>query len=200
MTISSRYRPIEPPIRAGAIRDPTVGSYLDLQAFIEGFHQELYYPEPVASAVRLPGVCRQIYSETALTMYKENVFLIQELRCFRLLEKLNEAQRMAITALEASPDCLVEITQSQYDTLETVDGDFEFPIEGLDCFGMQPGHSVLDILPNFRKFIVTDLAARVAHHAFYFAAADPTKEQLKDWITSHFAELTDAGVEVIFEG
>ena len=200
------------PIRAGAVRDPTVGSYLSLQAFSEGRRRGRYYPEPVASAVRLPEVCRQIYSETALTLYKENIFLIQELQCFRSLKKLNEAQRSAITALEASPDCLVEILLPKYeydngDTPYPSDSDFSDeeekpPMRGLDCFGLQPGYSSLpvDFLPNFRKFIVTDLAARFAHYAFQFIAADPTKEQLKDWVMSHFSELTDSGVEVILEG
>lgn len=199
------------PIRAGAVRDPTVGSYLSLQAFSEGRRRGRYYPEPVASAVRLPEVCRQIYSETALTLYKENIFLIQELQCFRSLKKLNEAQRSAITALGASPEYLAVITRSKYVEPDTpypewdYDGDDkDFPDELLDCLGLRPENSALEFLPNFRKFIVTDLAARFAyhfHHHFYeLTAADQSKEQVKDWVMSHFTELTDSGVEVIFEG
>jgi hypothetical protein len=154
----------------------------------------------VASGFHLPEVCRQIYSETALTLYKENVFLIHEYRCFRLLEQLNEAQRSAITAPEASPDCLEEMMQPQYYMLETPEGDVDIPMEGLDCLGLQPGYSVLDFLPNFRKFIVTNLAARFAQHSLGLTTEEQTKEQLKAWVMNHFAELTDSGVEVIFEG
>ncbi|KAJ4382930.1 beta transducin [Didymella sp. IMI 355093] len=57
------------------------------------------------AAFHLPEVCRQVYSETVLTSYRENVFLCDSVypATKTSFGRLKAAQRKAITAVEFNP-------------------------------------------------------------------------------------------------
>ena len=193
-------------VKAGAIRD-TYDSTINLQQY--DFMELVYYcgPERVTAAFRLPEVCRQIYSETALISYKENAFRLYDRGCLRKLLELKPAQKNAITTLEASPGFLADLVESYYGTIYL---EFEEDIElfkklRVKDFTMD---TVSGVLPNFRRFVVTGLAMKNARRLYegnWEWEADgketiETEEQLKAWILDYFSSLTDAGVKIAFEG
>lgn len=193
-------------VKAGAIRD-TFDSTINLQQYDFMELVDYYWPEPVTSAFRLPEVCRQIYSETALTSYKENVFRLYDSGCLRRLLEFNTAQKNAITALEASPGFLADLVKSYDGTiyLEFEDDIDLFKKLMVKDFTMD---TVSGGLPNFRTILVTNLAMRNARRCY---EADweweaegkeiiETEEQLKAWVLDHFSSLTDEGVKIAFEG
>ncbi|KAF1360417.1 hypothetical protein EJ07DRAFT_154871 [Lizonia empirigonia] len=65
----------------------------------------------VPLAFRLPEVCRQIYSETALTAYRENTFVFDETHWpyKNAKTQLIAAQRRAITSIEPDPLTFVDM-------------------------------------------------------------------------------------------
>lgn len=193
-------------VKAGAICD-TFDSTITLQQY--DFMQMVDYcwPQSILLAFRLPEVCRQIYSEAALTSYKENIFRLYDSGCLSKLLGLITAQRNAITALEASPGFLADLVES-YDG--PIYLEFE---EDIDLFKklMVKDFTVDTVsggLPNFRKFVVTDLAMRDARRCYEGdwewenegEEIIETEEQLKAWVLDHFSALTDAGVEIVFGG
>jgi hypothetical protein len=193
-------------IKAGAIRD-MFDSTVTLPQYDFMQMVDFCWLQSVPLAFRLPEVCRQIYSEAALTSYKENVFRLYDSGCLSKLLQLNTAQRNAITALEASPGFLADLVES-YDGLIYLE--FE---EDIDLFKklMVKDFTVDTIsggLPNFRKFVVTDLAMRNARRCYEWdweweddgEEIIETDEQLKAWVLDHFSALTDKGVKIVFEG
>jgi hypothetical protein len=197
-------------VKAGAIRD-TFNSTITLQQyeFIESV--DYHWPLSLPLAFRLPEVCRQIYSEAALTSYKENVFRLYNFRCMSKLLELNEAQRNAITALEASPSFLAELVESYDDNMYL---EFEEDIELFRKLMVKEftTDTVSGGLPNFRRFFVTNLAMRHARRCYEGGweweeedeeergGVIESEEQLKAWVLDHFASLTVKGVEIVFEG
>jgi hypothetical protein len=80
--------------------------YLRFPLFEQPFSTGIWVvPIRLTSALHLPEVCRQIYSETALTLYKENTFIYE--RCKgstkNPLDQLLVAQRTAMASLIPGP-------------------------------------------------------------------------------------------------
>ncbi|KAG9201555.1 hypothetical protein G6514_005562 [Epicoccum nigrum] len=198
-------------VKAGAIRG-TFDSTITLQQyeFIESV--DYHWPQLLPLAFRLPEVCRQIYSEAALTSYKENVFRLYNFRCMSKLLELNEAQRNAITALEASPSFfLAELVESYDDNMYL---EFEKDIELFRKLMVKEftTDTVSGGLPNFRRFVVANLTIRHTRRCYEGGweweeedeevrrGVIESEEQLKAWVLDHFASLTVKGVEIVFEG
>ena len=68
------------------------------------------------SAFHLPEVCRQIYSETALTAYRHNTFIIEiaHMTSRNSLVRLMAAQRRAIASVILGPNVLCRHLRSDF--------------------------------------------------------------------------------------
>lgn len=147
-------------------------------------------PTKVLSAFHLPEVSRQIYSETVLTSYKENVFAGGDYHFWERKStcQLNAAQRGAITVLELTVESM--IYESVYFALQQI---------------LVKPNELLRVLPNLRAFIISKYALRFIslryqHHGVSTAPYDlRISEQAQAWLRERLSAYTEAGLALVFE-
>lgn len=142
-------------------------------------------PTEVISAFHLPEVCRQIYAETALTSYRENIFLCDSLSISRTshMSRLIVAQRRAITTVEFHPRVLWYIIDLEEDKLP---------------------RRITTVLPNVRSFSITKLAMEYVRLRRMRNRREPreswSQEQWRAWVTARLKQWWKIdGVEAVFE-
>lgn len=152
-------------------------------------HQNLFYVNALQSvtrvplAFRLPEVCRQIYSETALTAYRENTFVYGELHWMYRSAKLqlSAAQRRAMTSIE-----LERVTFSAMSILNP------YP-ESIRWNG----------LPNVQTVFVTSRAMRcmeldLTRSTFDVEKTFWGKEQWRKFVTDTMQSREGSDLQVVF--
>lgn len=144
-------------------------------------------PTRVLSAFHLPEVCRQIYSETALISYGENVFDLTfiDLHSGSSMSRLMSAQRRAITTLKPDPRYLCSLPQ--------------------DAGVWSHFKPIRKFLPNVRLLIVTPLAMKAVqlYHIQYTdrtgMAGSWTQEEWRTWLQQELGRWVDESVKMVFE-
>lgn len=148
-------------------------------------------PEHVASAFHLPEVCRQIYSETTLASYRENIFLCEDgyFNSKSPMYQFMDVQAEAITTLEIDLRMLYRMIG--------ITGEFR-------PFRKNSNWGILSVLPNVRVVVITCSALEVVRVAqqylcgFSFlggARSSWTCEDWREFIAPRLKPFTDASVE-----
>lgn len=149
------------------------------------FYKKLEYVK-LPAAFHLPEVCRQIYSETALTSYQQNTFIYasHHLSSASSMTRLIVAQRRAITSIKISPNALYQHLKGLYG---------------------RPRKSITSKLPNLKTILVTRHALRFTRANLKRRSIVPgsrywSKYQWKLLIRQKLQEQEGASVEVKFKG
>jgi hypothetical protein len=138
------------------------------------------------AAFHLPEVCRQVYSETVLTSYRENVFLCGSVYPTIKMSfgRLKAAQRKAITAVEFNPLVLYCHVKPNPET-----------------------KPVTSALPNIKFISVSSVALRDVQRLCKLIHGDDTevaglrgKAMWQMWLRKKLAGIYGDGMRVHFEG
>lgn len=154
-----------------------------------GPHWRPHGASHVLSAFGLPRVCRQIYSETALTAFKESVSCIDKQDDLRMIETFTEAQRSAIVALDPEHIICWDMVRkpTQLSLWLTI--------------------GVRKVLPNFRKLYVTQFAMNHTYVTCVLRLPDSMSKEDKEllgakdrqaWFLRRYTDILDAGIGIIF--
>lgn len=131
------------------------------------------------AAFHLPEVCRQIYSETVLTAYQQNIFLFEEfhMRKTRPLSHIMVAQRRAITAVKIV-DTLLHKLMRDY---------VRIPITF--------------VLPNLECILISAKTSNFARHHYSLGFAPGTTTSTEEWqaIVAQKLKKLHGDVKVVFE-
>ncbi|KAJ4341963.1 beta transducin [Ascochyta clinopodiicola] len=135
------------------------------------------------AAFHLPEVSRQVYSETALTSYQQNIFMLdyRNLSTRNSVTRLMAAQRRAITKVEIGYDVLTHY------------------LSVYECHFVK---LITDLLPNLEVIFVTTEA--LSHIQGYKPKSSPyqdfrNEEESKAYITSILKEQEGDRIAVEFE-
>ncbi len=131
-------------------------------------------------------MCRQIYAETALTSYRENVFLFEG-HGRAIASSLSAVQRKAIRTFEPSPPFLLKITRVE---------DRHFRIRKSGILGMMPNVQALLVsqvaMSHIKECLFLGKGERQAHRLW-------TEQQWRDLLAERLKCFTDAGIELVYE-
>ncbi|KAF3001952.1 hypothetical protein E8E13_007211 [Curvularia kusanoi] len=146
--------------------------------------------ENVSSAFSLPRVCRQVYSETALTAYRECVFVLDKPSDLRTIEEtFLKVQRNAIVALDLH-HMIVDVAILPPPLIVWVKT------------------SVRRVLPNLRRLHVTDFELCCIHERCvrrfgdWMSKEDKELHEAKDkqaWFLRWYTGILESGIEIVFQ-
>lgn len=136
------------------------------------------WPVKKRSAFHLPGVCRQIYSETALLLYSHNtfVFLHEHFDNHSPFMDLLAAQREAVTAVELSPIALMV---------------------HFACGNSRPLRQMH--LPNLKRLHVSKDAVQHVDAIVSNHRGSPFTQECKPWIETRLRFFEGEDLHVVFE-
>ncbi|KAH6638258.1 hypothetical protein C7974DRAFT_470996 [Boeremia exigua] len=153
---------------------------------LQGFCNHTQNFTRMSSAFHLPEVCRQIYSETVLTSYRENIF-VWDFSMFsnkRPMSQLMPVQRRSIQTLQPDRRALHWMMD-----------------RGRKLFG----NNMLKVLPNLRTLRIDSFALKyvqlffITHHLDEKQMRLWNQEEWQDNVAKQLASLTEAGVKILFE-
>lgn len=151
--------------------------------------------ERLPAAFHLPEVCRQIYSETALTAYTHSTFIVGE-DCLTFQNDLNflqNAQRRAISSIEPDYKALAYRVKQQIDHDRRIRIDPSSRLAPNKTFKWR-------YFPNLKTIVVTKVAFRYMQLRVTSGPKKGTsREKWQEWLTELLQRGEGKGVEVEFK-
>lgn len=172
---------IKPTMGCAVQIDLKVGGYAPSQTEIMYHNEPVYKLTKQPAAFHLPEVCRQVYAETALTAYEQNVFLCDiQFLSHSVMARLTATQRKAIRSVELAPYLFYDLVKGHQTRFE----------------------SVTLRLPNIKIISLSNVATESAKTLYNREVKTAAKDKtaLRAWVREKVAARYGCELEVQFEG